>query len=135
MCGHKRVDNVIEDFCDSKHCSTHELWGSNDHALQILLYFNEVELCNPLGSSRKIHKLGTIKLYYMYYFIKKYIGCFYFTLGNLSPKYRSTLKLLALIKNVHIKKYGIESVLECITCDIKKLEKVNDSKVYKSNID
>ena len=69
---------------------------------------------------------------------KKYIGCFYFTLGNLSPKYRSTLKsiqLLALIKNVHIKKYGIESVLECITCDIKKLEKVNDSKVYKSNID
>lgn len=27
-------------------------------ALQINLYFDEVELCNPLGSKVKVHKLG-----------------------------------------------------------------------------
>ena len=55
------------------------------------------------------------------------IGCFYFTLGNLHPKYRSTLKsihLLALIKNEHLKKYGVDSVLQHITNDVAKLEEV-----------
>ena len=27
-------------------------------ALQIMLYYDEVEVCNPLGSNRKKHKLG-----------------------------------------------------------------------------
>lgn len=58
MCGHKRNDNVVGDICDSKHASSHALWGSDPHALQIILYFDELELCNPLGSSRKAHKLG-----------------------------------------------------------------------------
>lgn len=56
-----------------------------------------------------------------------HVGCFYFTLGNLHPKYRSTLKsiqLLALIKNEHLKQYGMDSVLRYITADVAKLEKV-----------
>ena len=56
-----------------------------------------------------------------------HVGCFYFTLGNLHPKYRSTLKsiqLLALVKNDHIQKYGMDSVLQHITADVAKLEEV-----------
>lgn len=58
MCGHKRDDNIVADFCDSKWAESHTLWGSDVHALQLFIYFDEVELCNPLGASRKIHKLG-----------------------------------------------------------------------------
>ena len=31
-------------------------------ALQIMLFYDELELCNPLGSSTKVHKLGKLKL-------------------------------------------------------------------------
>lgn len=58
MRGHERSDDIVADFCDSKHAVSHPLWSADSHALQIFLYFDELELCNPLGASRKIHKLG-----------------------------------------------------------------------------
>ena len=54
---------MVADFCDSKHASSHALWGRDTHALQIFLYFDELELCNPLGASRKKHKLGTYQIF------------------------------------------------------------------------
>lgn len=54
----QRTDGIVEDYCDSIAAQSHPLFGQDKKSLQILLYFNEVELCNPLGSSRKIHKLG-----------------------------------------------------------------------------
>ena len=53
-------------------------------------------------------------------------GCFYFTLGNIHPKFQSTLKsiqLLAISKSKHIKEYGIDKVLNVIIDDIILLEK------------
>ena len=65
------------------------------------------------------------------YFILMYIhiiyvhvGFFYFTVGNVSPKYRSLLKainLVALIKRKWIKQYSMNAILEPIVNDIKKL--------------
>ena len=132
MRGHKRSDQtVVADFCDSKHAASHTLWSSDVHALQIFLYFDEVELCNPLGSSRKIHKLGMYAMNWLYCDILVYslyfIGCFYFTIGNIHQKFRSTLKsiqLLALAKNEDIRKYGMSCILKSIVDDIAKLEKV-----------
>ena len=60
---------MVADFCDSKHASSHALWGRDTHALQIFLYFDELELCNPLGASRKKHKVG------MYLSDFLYTGC------------------------------------------------------------
>ena len=57
-------------------------------------------------------------------------GCFYFVLGNIHPKYRSTLRsiqLVALAKVMHIKEYGLHSILQVIVDDICKLEKVQFS--------
>ena len=56
--GHERQDGIIEDYCDLPAAKSHPLFGQDVTSLQILLYFDEVELCNPLGSSRKIHKIG-----------------------------------------------------------------------------
>ena len=38
MCGHKRSDSIVADFCDSEHAISHPLWGDGDpHALTNIL--------------------------------------------------------------------------------------------------
>lgn len=56
------------------------------------------------------------------------LGAFYFTLGNLSPKYRSKLTsiyLLALVKSSFISSYGMDAVLKPFIDDMKKLVCLN----------
>ena len=53
-------------------------------------------------------------------------GAFYFTLGNLPPKYRSRLTsihLLALVKSTFISEYGMDAVMKPFIQDLKKLVK------------
>ena len=56
--GHKVQDEHLGDFCDGSLFKNHPLFSVEPHALQIMLYFDELEVCNPLGSSAKVHKLG-----------------------------------------------------------------------------
>ena len=54
-------------------------------------------------------------------------GLFYYTLGNLPPKLRSSLKsihLLNVCRYTDIEKYGIDVILEPFVEEIKELEKV-----------
>ena len=51
-------DNVLGDFCDGEIFKDHPLFGTDPCTLQLLLYFDEVEVCNPLGSRANKHKLG-----------------------------------------------------------------------------
>ncbi|XP_065893395.1 uncharacterized protein [Dysidea avara] len=84
----------LTDFCDGAHYFTHPLFNEHPTALQIFLYYDDVEVCNPLGSSKGKHKLAA----------------FYFGLGNITPSKRSKLKgiqLLALCKSRTLKKYGM----------------------------
>ncbi len=37
---------------------SHPLFSVHCDGLQLFLYYDDVEVCNPLGSKRKIHKLG-----------------------------------------------------------------------------
>ena len=52
MRGHTRMDGLLGDYCDGSDFKQHLLFS------QILLYYDEVEVCNPLGSKVKLHKLG-----------------------------------------------------------------------------
>ena len=56
---------VLGDYCDGSLFQTHPLFSVEPHALQIMLYFDELEVCNPLGSSAKVHKLGVFMLAYI----------------------------------------------------------------------
>ena len=56
--GHSITDERLGDFCDGSLFENHPLFSVEPHALQIMLYFDELEVCNPLGSSAKVHKLG-----------------------------------------------------------------------------
>ena len=57
----KRIhnDGLIEDFCDAKRFKNHPLFSHDNSALQIIT-LDEVEICNPLGSDVKQHKLGIV---------------------------------------------------------------------------
>ena len=55
---HARDDGYLSDFCDTDFFQNHPLFGVDPCTLQLLLYFDEVEVCSPLGSKANKHKLG-----------------------------------------------------------------------------
>jgi hypothetical protein len=59
---HRRKDGLITDYCDGYAFSLHPLFSRDPQALQIILYYDEVEVVNPLGSKTSKHKVG--KFYY-----------------------------------------------------------------------
>ena len=103
-----RTSEYIEDFCDGSLFKNHPLFSQDDYALQIVAFYDEVELCNPLGSHVKRHKLGVV----------------FYTLSNISPKYRSSLRMinLAIIATVPVvEKYGIDKVMRPFITDLNTL--------------
>lgn len=52
------LDNVLHDFCDGQIYQDHPLFSIDPSALQIIAHYDYIEVCNPLGSSSKKHKLG-----------------------------------------------------------------------------
>ncbi len=50
-------DGFLTDYCDGSFFKSHPLFSVCPHALQIIAYFDELEICNPLGSHSGIHKL------------------------------------------------------------------------------
>ena len=96
---HGSEDDTLSDICDGAVFKTHPLFSSDKQAIQIIAYFDEIELCNPLGSSVKKHKLG----------------CLFFTIGNFHPSFRSRLKsifLVAIASHLVIRKHGINLFLK-----------------------
>lgn len=54
-------------------------------------------------------------------------GVFYYQLGNLTPKFRSSLSsihLVCIAKSSVIQRHGPDKILEPFMADIKELEKV-----------
>ena len=58
MNSHSLPGNLLGDYCDGELYLNSELFKEDPCALQIQLYFDEVEICNPIGSKAKKHKLG-----------------------------------------------------------------------------
>ena len=58
MNGHRRTDGLIEDFCDGSAFKEHPLFSIDPTALQLMLFYDDMEVCNPIGSRAKKHKLG-----------------------------------------------------------------------------
>lgn len=50
---------MLSDFCDGDLFASHPLFSLHSSALQIILFYDDVEICNPLGSRTKKHKLGS----------------------------------------------------------------------------
>lgn len=78
-----------------------------DRTLEIILYSDEIELCNAVGTRVKKHKLLM----------------FYYVIGNLPKVYRSALdaiNLYAVIKT-DVTRYGFDVVLQPLLADLQIL--------------
>ena len=96
-CNRMHDDGTLEDYCDGYLYQSHPLFSSDKNALQIIAFYDELELCNPLSTHVKAHKVGIVL----------------FTLGNMHPRYRSSLKVIhiAIIATLPIiEKHGIDLV-------------------------
>ena len=118
----ERLDNEkMHDYCDGSVFKTHPLFSVDKKALQIVAYYDELEITNPLGSYVSRHKLG----------------CVFFFIANLHPRYRSThasTYLVAVGKSEDIKHYGIDKFLSPFIDDLKVLYLdglVHNSVVYR----
>nr|XP_054599134.1 uncharacterized protein LOC107389155 isoform X1 [Nothobranchius furzeri]XP_054599135.1 uncharacterized protein LOC107389155 isoform X1 [Nothobranchius furzeri] len=82
---------------------------SNEESISLILYIDDFEICNPLGTSKRKHKICGL----------------YWTLGNLLPGCNSALSsiyLAALIKSNDLKSYSYAKVLEPLIRDLLFLE-------------
>ena len=63
IAGHQELtEGTLSDYCDGKKFKEHPLFSIDSDALQIILYYDELELCNVLGSCHKKHKIGKLTL-------------------------------------------------------------------------
>lgn len=107
---HISSDGLLRDFCDGSIYKSHSIFASDQLALQIVPYYDELEICNPLGSYTKKHK----------------VGMFYYTIANVHPKFRSSLKcivLFAVAKSEDIKTFGTDPIVHQLVCDLNKISK------------
>ena len=105
---HFATNGELKDFCDGAAYRSHPLFSTDHSALQIIAYYDELEVVNPIGSYISKHKLG----------------CMFFMLGNIRPRYRSTLKainLVAVAKHEDIVCYGMDVFLQPFVLDLKSL--------------
>ena len=109
MESNKSIDGQMRDYSDGAQFATHPLYSRYPDALQIQLYFDDVETTNPLGSKTKIHKMGAV----------------YFSLRNLPAEYNSSLAnihLCLLFNSIDKETYGFTKILQPLLDDIKYLE-------------
>lgn len=57
---HSTNDVCMQDFCDGSFVKNHALFQNHPQALQLIVYYDDIEVGNPLGSKSGIHKLGTV---------------------------------------------------------------------------
>lgn len=84
-------------------------FNEEEFRIALFLYIDDFEVANPLGTSRKKHKQTAI----------------YWVLGNLHPKYRSSLQsiqLALLCKANTIKDHGYSEILRPLVQDLVFLE-------------
>ena len=55
---HTRNDGLLRNYCDGDIFRQHPVFSCDPKALQLILYFDEFEVCNPPGSSANKHKIG-----------------------------------------------------------------------------
>jgi hypothetical protein len=102
------TDGMLRNYTDGDIYGHSSQRGDKDF-VRIHLYSDEVEICNPIGSRKTVHKLSA----------------FYFLVGNIETKYWSSLTnihLALLCKYSIVKAVGYAKVLEPLLADIKKLE-------------
>lgn len=97
-------------FSDGNYYKTNELFSAEHPSIPIILYVNDFEICNPLGTSRKKHKVTAV----------------YWMLAGVPGFLRSSLSsvfLAMFCKADDVKRFGYRTVLAPLLEDLVSLEK------------
>ena len=89
---------------------TYSVFWNNQYTLRILLYYDEIEIKNPLGDASGVYKVAQ----------------WYFSILNLTRRHNSSLNnifSLASAFSSDVNKYGFNRILEPIIKDLKFFEK------------
>lgn len=106
----KSQSGHFKSFRDGSFFKENPLLSREELSIAVGLYIDDLEICNPLGTSRKKHKVCAV----------------YWVIANLPIKYRSSLSsiyLAVLCNSNDVKTYGYEKILEPLLKDIELLEK------------
>jgi len=55
---HQSPTDLLVDICDGELFKHHPVFLRNEEALQIIAYYDDLTLTNPIGSSAKKHRIG-----------------------------------------------------------------------------
>ena len=114
---YRSEEGLVKDVRDGQYFKHNKYFQDNPDAVPILLFQDELELCNPLGSGKSKHKVNAT----------------YFTTLDIQSPLRSRVKsiqLVSLVMSKVWKKYGNEKCNERLIKDLMELEsdgiEVND---------
>lgn len=109
------VAGMLGDYCDGEQFHLHPLLSSDSSALQIILYNDELELCNSLGSRRRKHKVGEHILKAIYYAMDTAYEAFpsVFCIYTLNPSLSSPFFLLCCMHGDGAKHQSIHYHSKC----------------------
>lgn len=99
----------ISSLQDGKNFKENPFFAVDEPRIALILYVDDFEVCNPLGTSRKKHTITAV----------------YWILANVPPGLHSTLSainLAILCKAVDVKRFGYDIVLEPLLKDLSVLE-------------
>lgn len=106
---HSDTSPIYRSLHDGLHLSNNCFFSDEEVKLPLILYIDDFEVCNPLGTSRKKHKVTAV----------------YWVFADIPATLRSTLTsiyLAILCKADDVKHYGYPTVLEPLLRDLKCLE-------------
>lgn len=96
---HTSLSQNMFDICDGNYVRNHTLFRAERGAFQIVLYTDDLEIVNPLGTHTRVHK----------------ITVFYVMFANIPPEDRSRLSsiyVIAIAKTVQLKRHGMKHILK-----------------------
>ena len=96
------------ELCHGDLFKRHPVFSNYPDAIQIILYYDEIALTNVMRSKFRDHKLAM----------------WYFSIGNLPSKFRSTMHnmhLLGILKSKDMRKYGLSKFLRDFIDTVNKL--------------
>ena len=103
-------DGFIRNFKDGIFFKSHSFFSSDEEdRIMLNVYDDEFVVSNPLGNKTRKCK----------------VTAFYFTIANFSAQINSKVQnifLLCLVLHKHIKKYGIQPIMDPVIQDISRLE-------------
>ena len=102
--------SLLTDYVDSEYFKKNSYFKGECSFLRLHFYCDEVEVCNPIGSSKGLQKLV----------------CIYFLLGNVETKYWSMLRnvhVIAVANSSLVIKHGYNVVFQKLQEDLLTLER------------